>query len=467
MGLDRGPVGARDGEDLPGPPLLAGRAAGTRVASVPSATRPPASTPTWSRRAFLRAAAAVCATACVRRDDDRVLRFWAMGREGEVATRLLAAFERENPGLRVRVEQLPWSAAHEKLLTAFAGDATPDLAQMGNTWLPEFVALDALEPLDARIGAPPRLDVADYDPGILDTNVVEGRQYGVPWYVDTRVLFYRRDLLAEAGYGGPPRTWDEWLRMLTAIRRRVGPDRYALLLPLNEYEPFVALWLQQGEPLLRDGGRRGNFRSPGFVRTLRFYLEMFERHLAPPITHNEVANVWNEFARGYFSFYVSGPWQIGEFERRLPAALQPAWATAPLPGPAGPGASIAGGSSLTLFRRSRRKAEAWKLVEFLSRPDVQLQFYALTGNLPARRSAWADPGLRNDPHARAFRDQLERVRAVPKVPEWERIATELRSMLEKAVRGEVAASAVPAELDARADQILEKRRWMLDRRAHA
>jgi multiple sugar transport system substrate-binding protein len=402
----------------------------------------------------------------VRRDDG-VLRFWAMGREGEVATRVLGAFEREHPGLRVRVEQLPWSAAHEKLLTAFAGDATPDVAQMGNTWLPEFVALGALEPLDAMLRGSRHVDVSDYDPGILDTNVVEGQQYGVPWYVDTRVLFYRRDLLADAGYAAPPRDWDGWLRMLVAIERRVGRGRYAVLLPLNEYEPFVALWLQQGEPLLRDGGRWGNFRSPGFARTLRFYLGMYERGLAPPVTQGQVANVWNEFARGYFSFYVSGPWQIGEFERRLPPALQTAWMTAPLPGPAGPGASIAGGSSLAMFRRSARKPAAWKLVEFLSRPEVQRRFYELTGDLPARRSAWADSGLARDPHARAFREQLERVRAVPKVPEWERIATELRLVLEKVVLGDLPASEAAPELDARADRILAKRRWMLDRKARA
>lgn len=387
-----------------------------------------------------------------------------MGREGEVATQLLRAFERENPGLRVRVEQLPWSAAHEKLLTAFAGDATPDLAQMGNTWLPEFVAVDALEPLDPSIRGSRQVDLADYDSGIVDTNLVDGRQYGVPWYVDTRVLFYRRDLLAQAGYPAPPRDWDEWMRMLGAIKQRVGPERYALLLPLNEYEPMVALWLQQGEPLLRDGGRRGNFRSPGFVRTLQLYLAMYERRLAPPVAHNEIANVWNEFARGYFSFYISGPWQIGEFKRRLPPELQPAWMTAPLPGPTGPGASIAGGSSLSIFRRSPRKAAAWKLVEFLSRPQVQQQFYRLTGNLPARRSAWAD-GLAQDPYARAFRDQLERVRPVPQVPEWERIATELRLVMEKVVRGDLPAKGVPEALDARADRILEKRRWMLERRA--
>ncbi len=134
------------------------------------------------------------------------LRFWAMGREGEVVTQLLPEFERTHPGIHVEVQQLPWTAAHEKLLTAFAGDATPDVCQLGNTWIPEFAALDALEPLDAirrRVGD--RRCRRDYFPGIWDTNVVDGALYGVPWYVDTRLLFYRRDLLAQAGFASPPR----------------------------------------------------------------------------------------------------------------------------------------------------------------------------------------------------------------------------------------------------------------------
>jgi multiple sugar transport system substrate-binding protein len=423
--------------------------------------RPPAAR-RWSRRQFLGGAAGLCAAACARRDEP--LRFWAMGREGEEVQKVLAAFHAENPGLRVKVEQLPWSAAHEKLLTAFAGDATPDVAQVGNTWLPELVALDALEPLDGRVRAS-GLDLADYERGILETNLLEGRQHGVPWYVDTRVLFYRRDLLAEAGFAAPPRDWEEWTRAMLELKRRAGPDRYAVLLPLNEFEPVVALWLQQGDELLRDGGRRGNFRGPGFRRTLDFYLSLYDRKLAPPVTHNEIANVWNEFGRGYFSFYISGPWQIAEFKRRLPPELQGSWMTAPLPGPTGPGASIAGGSSLALFRRSRRQDDAWKLVEYLSRPAVQQQFYRLSGNLPARRSAWAEPGLAADPHLRAFREQLGRVRPVPAVPEWERIATDLRLVMEKVVRGDIPREAAAEDLDRRADRILEKRRWLLDRRA--
>ncbi len=148
-----------------------------------------------------------------------------MGREGEVVSELLRDFQREEPGVPLRVEQLPWSAAHEKLLTAFAGDATPDLAQMGNTWLPEFVALGALQPLDVLAQSAPGVDRADYFQGIWDTNVVGGKLYGLPWYVDTRVLFYRRDLLLQAGFNAPPTSWGEWKQMLLAIKRLVGPRR--------------------------------------------------------------------------------------------------------------------------------------------------------------------------------------------------------------------------------------------------
>src|SRR5205085_629997 len=163
--------------------------------------------------------------------------------------------ERTHPGIRVDVQQLPWTAAHEKLLTAFAGDATPDLCQLGNTWVPEFVALKALAPLDASVAASSVIEPQDYFPGIWDTNRVGGALYGVPWYVDTRLLFYRRDLLAQAGYTAPPRSWPEWTAMLEAIRQHSGAGRYGIVLPPNEFEPLVALALQQDDPLVRDDGR--------------------------------------------------------------------------------------------------------------------------------------------------------------------------------------------------------------------
>jgi len=386
-----------------------------------------------------------------------------MGREGEVVTALVPEFERSHPGVRVSVQQLPWTAAHEKLLTAFAGDATPDVCQLGNTWIPEFVALNALVPLDRYAGASPIVTPREYFGGIWDTNRVGGRLYGIPWYIDTRLLFYRRDLLERAGFSAPPESWGQWSQMLDAVRSHAPSDRFAILLPLNEVEPLVALALQEDSPLLRENGRWGNFEAEGFRHALTFYLEMFRRGWAPRMAEADVSNVWIDFGRGSFVFYISGPWNIGELRRRLPPAEQATWTTAPLPGPTGPGYSIAGGSSLVVFRASRQPAAAWQLVEYLSRPDVQVKFYELTGDLPPRRDTWAAPALSADAQARAFQEQLERVRPVPKVPEWERIATELRLVAERAVYGKLSVDQAVRELDARADRILEKRRWLLAR----
>jgi multiple sugar transport system substrate-binding protein len=386
-----------------------------------------------------------------------------MGREGEVIAQLLPQFRKLHPDIEVRIQQLPFTAAHQKLLTAFAGDATPDLCQLGNTWIPEFVALKALEPLDQSLARSVSVQASDYFPGIWDTNIIGGTLYGVPWYIDTRLLFYRRDLLAEAGFADPPRSWEEWSRMLAAIKARVGPERYSVLLPLDEFAPLLVLAIQQPEPLLREDGRYGNFRSAGFRRALAFYREMFQRQWAPPIAGTQISNVWDELGRGYYSFYISGPWNIGEFKRRLPPEQQGTWMTAPMPGPDGPGASLAGGSSLVIFRRSRHKEDAWLLLEFLSAPETQQRFYQLSGDLPPRRSTWRAPELASNVYAHAFREQLERVKPTPKVPELERIVTDMRLMAERVVHGDLSVEEGAADLDRDVDAVLQKRRWLLSR----
>ena len=416
----------------------------------------------FSALALLVLAGATLLSSCApRQEQGVVLKFWAMGREGEVVTALIPEFERTHPGVRVEVQQLPWTAAHEKLLTAFAGDVMPDIFQLGNTWVPEFKAIGALQSLDAPVAASQLVKPSDYFPGIWDTNMVDGKLWGVPWYVDTRVMFYRRDMLARAGYARPPQTWAEWMKAMSAIKRIVGPDNYAILLPSDEFEPLLALALQQDEPLLRDGGRYGNFRSAGFQRSLQLYADMYAQKLAPL---NRITNVYHEFGMGYVSFYISGPWNMGEFKRRLPAEQQESWMTAILPGPSGPAASIAGGSSLVLAAASKHQREAWQLIEYLSRTETMARFHELTGDLPPRRSNWTFPRLANDAYANAFGQQLERVKPAPKVPEWEQIATEMRLVAERVTHNELTVAQAAAELDAKADHILEKRRWMLARK---
>jgi len=398
---------------------------------------------------------------CGRNSEQVTLSFWAMGREGELVSQLVPDFEREHPGIRVEVQQIPWSAAHEKLLTAQVGHATPDLAQLGNTWIAEFHALGALAPVPASGGI---FSPAAHFPGIWATNVIAGQAYGMPWYVDTRLLFYRRDLLAKAGYATMPGDWEGWRQALAAIKAG-GEARYGILLPLNEWVVPAVLGLQAGSPLLTDRLSRGVFSGAAFRRGLDFYLQLFREELAPLAGSQEIANIYQEFARGTFAMIITGPWNLGEFRQRLPAELQDAWATAPLPGPTGPasGLSLAGGSSLVVFKDSPRASEAWQFVAYLLSPAVQQRFYRLSGDLPACREVWQAQEFAADSNLVAFERQLERVIETPKIPEWEQIASRLQLRAEAAVRGVLSADEAMAALDADVDRILEKRRWLLAR----
>lgn len=406
--------------------------------------------------------------ACGKPDDSRTtVRFWGFGREGEVVRELVPAFEKRHPDIRVEVQQIPWTAAHEKLLTGFVGDATPDVAQLGNTWVPEFVALGALAPLDERLRRSAGATRADSFPGIWETNVVDGVTWGVPWYVDTRLLFYRTDLVEAAGAPWPPRSWAEWRTAMERIKAHGGQDRYALLLPIDEWTQPVIFGLQVGAPLLADGGRRGAFRDPRFRKAMAFYLDLYASGLAPSLDLQSVVNIYQQMAEGYYAMLITGPWNLGEFRNRMPPEMQDRWATAPLPPPDPdmpyPGLSLAGGSSLVLFRSSEVQDAAWTWMEYLSEPAQQARFYERSGDLPARRSAWKLAGLAADPRAASFLTQLEQVAPTPKVPEWEQIATRVAECAEQVMRGGRDLDAALAALDADVDRMLEKRRWLLDR----
>jgi len=123
------------------------------------------------------------ASGCGGAPHGEVLKFWAFGAEADQVSALLPAFEREHPGLHVEVQRLALTAAHEKFLTAVAGDATPDMCQLGNSWIPELVALHALEPLQSHVAASKIVEVADFSRRSGRPLASTACAWGVPWYV--------------------------------------------------------------------------------------------------------------------------------------------------------------------------------------------------------------------------------------------------------------------------------------------
>ena len=387
--------------------------------------------------------------------------FWAFGVEGENVAKLMPEFERRHPDIRVRVQMIPWNAAHEKLLTAFAGRSLPDMCQLGNTWVPEFRVLNAIEDLGPWVSHSTTVRDSNFFPGIWDTNILDTLLFGIPWYVDTRVLFYRSDLLARVGYSKAPTSWAEWFDLSAKLKKQF-PQNYAVFYPTNnEWVPSVIFGVMNHSSLLKHLNTLGNFSGKEFVEATHVFHDFFRNGWAPVKTM-QIVNIYQAFTEGYFAMYISGPWNIGEFSRRLPDSLQGAWLTAPLPGPDGNiGTSLAGGSSLVMFRSSKHRPEVWKLIEYLSEPAQQLAFYQLTGNLPATVEAWHDSALANNKYAAASFTQLSHVQATPKVPEWEQIAQKVREYAELISMDQFAVEEGLAALDREVNVILEKRRWLV------
>lgn len=396
--------------------------------------------------------------ACGARQGD-TLTIWAMGNEGANLPALLKGLALPAGMPPIEVQPLPWTAAHEKLLTGFAGGSLPAIGQVGNSWIAEMAAIGAIAPVpDRALGL---LD--DQFGAVVETNRIAGLAWAIPWYVDTRLQYYRKDLFARAGYDAPPADWAGWKTALHKVKRQAGAGNYALLYPLNEYEQLTTLALSAGARMLRDDNARGAFSDPAFKAALAFYKSLFDEGLAPLASSAQISNVWNEFARGYFSLFLSGPWTIGDLKSRLPADMRAKWGTAPNPGPDGIGSAAPGGSSLVVFAGTENGEAAWDVLTGLLAPAVQLKFHELTGSLPARRSVWRKAGLASDPVVAPFATQLEHATALPKVPEWERIVTEMQVVAERMVRGQYSVDEAAKEIDRRADHLLEKRRWMLDK----
>ena len=379
-----------------------------------------------------------------------------MGAMADAVAEVLPQFEEEHPGFRVKLQKIPWTSSHEKLLTAFAGETLPDVFQLGNTWIPEFDVLGSLEPLNKWLIESECVREVNYFPGIWSANRLNDRVVGIPWYVDTRLLFYRTDVLKKAGFIAPPRTWKEFKELLGRVSEMALEGHYALFAPIEEYELLVIKALQMEAKILHRANTSGGFSSEEFRAAFSFYIDLFDKEYAPKITSSQIPNLAQEFERGYFSFYISGPWNMRFFRERQ--SLTGKWATAPVPAPDkdAMGGSIAGGSSLVMLRQSKHKKAAWKLIEYLSKPELQVRFYERVGNLPAQIQPWNETPLSKDSLVTAFRTQLDHVTVVPRIPQWERIADLIGKYAEKAIHGQLSIDEALEGLDRDVDVLLER-----------
>ncbi len=374
---------------------------------------------------------------------------WAMGEEAKSLPKIVTDFEKENPNIDVKVQAIPWDQAHDKLLTAVASKKGPDVIQMGTTWVPEFASANALLDLKPYIKKYPEFDENNFYPGSIETTKYEDKIVGIPWYIDTRVLYYRTDLLKEVGYNEPPKTWDELRDAAKKLAKR-GDNKYGISIDTNEQSLAFMFARQNGSKLL-DEQNKPLFNQKEFVEAVEYLNSFFKDGSAPKDLGMDIIQA---FRSGIIPMFISGPWMVKLINDQAPE-LKGKWATAVLPKKEN-NLSALGGSNLSVFQYTKHKDASLKFIAFMSKPKTQLKWMKMTNSLPAAKEAWKDKTLQEDPLYKTFGQQMEASQPMPMIKQWEEIAQTYLKSFEKIYRGGADVQKEMNEFNKKAEEILSK-----------
>jgi multiple sugar transport system substrate-binding protein len=260
--------------------------------------------------------------------------------------------------------------------------------------------------------------------------MVDGTSYGVPWYVETRVVYYRTDLAEQGGFNEAPANWDE-LTQLAEAQKEAGAQYGISLQPggTGSWQTFMPFFWQAGGEILDD---ENNFTldSDACVEALTYYDSFFEEGLAQDSVSD--VPVEGQFANGDVGAFISGPWMIGVV---TDAGADPATFTvAPQPENQSR-TSFVGGGNLAVFEQADNKPAAWAFVEYMTRPEVQVKWFETVKDLPAVQAAWDDEALTGDEMLATFGEQLEDAKSPPAVPKWEEVAAAIDGQIEAVTQG--------------------------------
>ncbi|WP_428538285.1 sugar ABC transporter substrate-binding protein [Propionicimonas sp.] len=373
------------------------------------------------------------------------LTIWAMGAEGENLPTLLKDFEADNPDVKITVTPIPWSSAHDKFTTAITAQKTPDLAMIGTTWMGEFAGLDALDP------TPSSIDSSVFFPGAWKTTEVNGTSYGIPWYVETRLVYYRTDLAEKAGITTPPTDWDGLKAMAKAMQDKAGAKWGINLQPggTGSWQSVMPFAWSNGAQL--NDGDQWTFDTPEMTEAVQYYQSFF----TDGISNREPApneTVEPSFVDGSQPMFISGPWEMSAVEKVGGKGFADKYSVMPMP-VRKTSSSFVGGSNFAVFKNSQNKDAAWKLVQWLAQPDVQVKWYQLSTDLPSVQSAWQDEALASDTKLATFGKQLETAVAPPSFPTWEQVAAKFDTELENVTKSGADVSAALQTVQSQAQSI--------------
>jgi multiple sugar transport system substrate-binding protein len=291
----------------------------------------------------------------------------------------LTQFEKQN-GMEISFQELDYSTGWSEFMRMSIYGGSPDVSEIGTTWVHDFVAMNTLRPFSASEMR--SLGNADaFVPGVMKSGTSQGSVWAIPWLTDISLVCYRRDLLAKAGVQEEnafqtPEQFAQTLQQLQSAGVAspwVVPTRRSYINVHN-----LAMWVwQAGEDLVDIPNKTVLFDHPKVRAAIISYFGLY-RYLSEDMRHLEEREADGAFLSGKAAVAISGPWSIINSMTQNPELKANLGLAIPL------GCSYTGGSSLILWQRTSVPAAALELIAHLTSREFQTVFPQTIGLLPGR-----------------------------------------------------------------------------------
>jgi len=291
-------------------------------------------------------------------------------------------------------------------------------------------------------------DESSFLAGAWDATEYADQHYSVPLYVDTRVLFYRKDLAAAAGVEAPT-TWADIPAFAQGLKAAGAAD--GLLTPTGEtgftHQVLLPYVFQAGGEILSEDGTEFTLDTPEVVAGLAQYQSLFTSGASSNTgTYEPWGSVEERLFSGEVGSVVNGPWLIGSLKELFGDEYDAKIGAVTLPTGPSTGESWLDAGQMSVFRDAANPEGAWKFIKFLSQADSQATFNELTTDLPAVSAAWDEADLADDWASEVFQQQFESAEGPPVISTWNELSTIVDSYGEQLARGTITPEKAASEM---------------------
>ncbi len=345
-----------------------------------------------------------------------------LGRQAKIFKEIIADFEKRNPGIKVTDKTLPNNSdlQHQFYVTSFgAQDESFDVLSIDIIWIPEFAAAGWLSPLDQFVDQQFK---SQFFEGAIKGCSYRDNLYGIPWFIDAGLLYYRKDLLEKYNFK-PPLRFDQLVEQCqTIIRKEQSEKLYGFVWQGMQYEGLVCnfleyIWGNQGR--IFDDENQLSINSAQNQQALAFMHDLIYEHKITPAavaTYNEEESR-HVFGNGESIFLRNWPyvWSLIESEN---SPLRGKVGIAPLPHfQGGESAATLGGWQLGINDYSKNKKAAWKLAEYMTSYPVQEKLALHLSRNPTLVALYGDADIKREaPFMSDFLSVFTRARPRPVTP---------------------------------------------------